>query len=78
MIDEIGKVKMINRFNLKDFFIALVLGLIIPPLPFLVGFIFFNWNFVGDDLALWTLSFLYATNSSLLTYQLYVKLENVK
>jgi hypothetical protein len=65
-------------FNLKEFVIALVLGLIIPPLPFVVGFIFFNWNFVGDDLALWTLSFLYATNSSLLTYQLYVKLENVK
>ena len=65
-------------FDLKDFVIALVLGLIIPPLPFVVGFIFFNWNFVGDDLALWTLSFLYATNSSLLTYQLYVKLENVK
>ena len=65
-------------FDLKDFVIALVLGLIIPPLPFVVGFIFFNWNFVGDDLALWTLSLLYATNSSLLTYQLYVKLENVK
>lgn len=65
-------------FDLKDFVIALVLGLIIPPLPFVVGFIFFNWNFVGNDLALWTLSFLYATNSSLLTYQLYVKLENVK
>lgn len=65
-------------FDLKDFVIALVLGLIIPPLPFVVGFIFFNWNFVGDDWALWTLSFLYATNSSLLTYQLYVKLEKVK
>ena len=65
-------------FDSKDFVIALVLGLIIPPLPFVVGFIFFNWNFVGDDLALWALSFLYATNSSLLTYQLYVKLENLK
>ena len=60
-------------FNLKEFVNALVLGLIIPPLPFVVGFIFFNWSFVGDDVALFFLLFLYAINTSLLTHQLYVK-----
>lgn len=62
-------------FNLKDFVIAFVLGLIIPPLPFVVGFIFFNWNFVGDDVALFFLLFLYAINTTLLTHQLYVYMQ---
>lgn len=62
-------------FNLKDFVIAFVLGLIIPPLPFVVGFIFFNWNFVGDDVALFFLLFLYAINTALLTHQLYVYMQ---
>jgi hypothetical protein len=62
-------------FNLKDFVIAFILGLIIPPLPFVVGFIFFNWNFVGDDVALFFLLFLYAINTALLTHQLYVYIQ---
>lgn len=62
-------------FNLKDFVIAFVLGLIIPPLPFVVGFIFFNWNFVGDDVALFFLLFLYAINTALLSHQLYVYMQ---
>lgn len=64
-----------DGFNLKEFVIALVLSLIIPPLPFVVGFIFFNWNFVGDDVALFFLLFLYTINTSLLTHQLYVYIQ---